>query len=87
LDEHRQKWARNRAAFHPSEQFSRMETIKLLQRLRPRLAVLSPDGMPATVAQIPRHYAGPAQVRGGGAHRIHVRERLALDDDSKRPQR
>jgi predicted Fe-Mo cluster-binding NifX family protein len=64
-----------------------METIKLLQRLRPRLAVLSPDGMPATIAQIRQRYAGPVQLLGTGAHRIHVRERLALDDDIKRSQR
>jgi hypothetical protein len=63
------------------------ETVKLLQRTKPRLAVLSPDGVPATVAQIRQHYAGPLQLLGPGAHRIHVLERLALDDDIKWPQR
>jgi ribonuclease BN (tRNA processing enzyme) len=63
------------------------ETVRLLQRIRPRLAVLSPDGKPATVAQIREQYAGPIQLFGAGAHRIHVREHLALENDIKEPQR
>lgn len=62
------------------------DTIRLLQRIKPRLAVLSPDGLPTTVAQIREHYAGPIQLFGAGAHRIHVREHLALDDDVKEPK-
>ena len=63
------------------------EIGRLLQRIRPRLVVLAQDGMPATVVQIRQHYAGPVQILSAGAHRIHVRERLALDDDIKWPQR
>jgi hypothetical protein len=63
------------------------ETIGLLQLIRPRLAVLSPDGKAATVAQIREHYARAIQLFNTGAHRIHVLEHLALDDDIKEPQR
>src|SRR5262249_51266839 len=62
------------------------ETVRLLQRIRPRLAVLSPDGRPATVAQIREQYAGAIQLFGAGAHQIHVLEHLALDD-IKEPRR
>jgi hypothetical protein len=64
------------------------ETVRLLQRIKPRLAVLSQDGLPATLAQIrQQHYAGVVQLLSPGPHRIQVLERLALDDDIKWPQR
>jgi hypothetical protein len=59
------------------------DTIRLLQRIKPRLAVLSPDGKPVTVAQIREHYAGAIQLLSAGAHRIHVLDSLALDNDIK----
>jgi hypothetical protein len=63
------------------------ETATLLQRITPRLAVLSPDGLTATVAQIRQHYRGAIQLFGAGTHRVYVREQLSLDDDIKGPQR
>jgi hypothetical protein len=59
------------------------DTIKLLQRIKPRLAVLSPDGKPATVAQVREHYAGAIQLISAGTHRIHVLEQPALNNDIK----
>ena len=55
------------------------ETVRLLQSIRPRLAVLSPDGKSATVAQIREHYAGALELLSPGTHRIDVFERLAFD--------
>jgi hypothetical protein len=59
------------------------DTIRLLQRIKPRLAVLSPDGKPLNVAQIREHYAGAIQLFSAGAHRIHVLDSLSLDNDIK----
>ena len=60
---------------------------RLLQGIRPRLAVLSQDGMPVTVAQIRGHYLGAFELLGTGTHRIDVVERLTVDNGTKKPQR
>jgi hypothetical protein len=55
------------------------EATRFLERIRPRLAVLSQDGIPASVAQIREHYVGALELLGPGTHRIDVRARLAVN--------
>ena len=53
------------------------EAARFLERIRPRLAILSQDGIPASVAQIRAHYAGALELLSPGTHRIDVLGLLA----------
>ena len=48
------------------------ESARILQRINPRRAVLSQDGIVASAAQIREHYNGAFELVGEGAHRLEV---------------
>jgi len=55
---------------------------RLLEAVRPRLAVLAQDGIPASVAQIREYYRGSFHMAGRGSERVDVPARAALTEGS-----
>jgi hypothetical protein len=51
---------------------------RLLERIRPRLAVLAQDGIPASVTQIREDYRGALHIAEAGSERVDVPARAAL---------